>query len=68
MSEDICLSLVEKPNEENAWYVRVESLGIPDFTVRAGSHGAAGKALADFIYNELDGKEDVVDDDSLLPQ
>ena len=68
MNGDICLSLVEKPNDVNAWYVRVGSLGMPDFTVRAGSIEAAGKALADFIYNELDGKEDVVDDDdSLLP-
>lgn len=67
MNGDICLSLVEKPNEENVWYVRVESLGIPDFTIRAGSIEAAGKALADFIYNELDGEKDVVDYDSLLP-
>lgn len=39
--------------------------GVPDFRIRAGNVNAAVSALADFIYNELDGREDIVDDDSL---
>lgn len=52
-------------DDPTVYVVSVFGMGVPAFHVRAGSMKAAVETLADFVYNELDGREDLVDDDSL---
>lgn len=69
MSEkkELRLTVTNKPDSETDWWVHVEGRGFPDFTIKAGNADAARETLAGWVYNELDGAEDVVDDDSLMP-
>lgn len=52
-------------DDPTVFAVSVFGKGMPAFHVRAGNMNAAISALADFVYDELDGREDIVDDDSL---
>lgn len=52
-------------DDPTVFVVSVFGRGTPAFHIRAGDMNAALSVLADFVYNELDGREDIVDDDSL---
>lgn len=45
------------PEKDAPFTVHVPCVGVPDFHVRAKSGREAKRLLAEYIYNELDGRE-----------
>ena len=48
---------------DDVWLVTLPNLGVPDFHIIAKSEHAAKDVLESYLYNALDGQEDVIDDD-----
>lgn len=48
---------------DDVWLVTFPNLGVPDFHIIAKSEHAAKDVLESYLYNALDGQEDVIDDD-----
>lgn len=55
------LLIVVRPAENDNTFLVSLPNGVPDFRIRAVSAKSALDALADYLYNELDGREDISD-------